>query len=263
MVSQRILCLAMALSLTGLAPVTYAADTAAAPPECAANASLDTRVEAVLAKADRPEGQRANDANRLGETRFVLAHIKPGDHVLDLGAGGGYASYLLSAAVCGGSVDSQNPPKWVEAFKMEPARQALVAARPNVHLVTSDFGKVPLPAAPYDAIFIGTIYHDTYNEDGHDAVAMDKALLAALKPGGLVILTDHRTADGVAATATNTLHRIDKAQVLSDFKAAGFELVEDSSVLANPADDHSKNVFDPSIRGHTDRMALVFRRPLQ
>jgi len=263
MVSQRILCLAMALSLGGLASNTWAADAPAAAPECVASASLDTRVEAVLARTDRPESQRANDTNRLSETRFVLGHIKPGDHVLDLGAGGGYESYLLSAAVCSGSVDSQNPPKWVDAFKMEPARQALVAARPNVHLVTSDFGKVPTPAAPYDAIFIGTIYHDTYNEDGHDAVAMDKALLSALNPGGLVILTDHQTADGVAATATNTLHRIEKAQVLADFKAAGFELVEDSPVLANPADDHSKNVFDPSIRGHTDRMALVFRRPLQ
>ena len=263
MVSQRILCLTMALSLSGLAQTTYAADTAAAPAECAANAPLDTRVEAVLAKADRPEGQRANDTNRLGETRFVLAHIKPGDHVLDMGAGGGYASYLLSAAVCTGSVDSQNPQKWVDAFKMEPGRQALATARPNVHLVTSDFASLPPPTAPYDGIFIGTIYHDTYNEDGHDAVAMDKALLSALKPGGLVILTDHKTADGAGISATNTLHRIDKAQVLSDFKAAGFELVEDSSVLANPADDHSKNVFDPSIRGHTDRMALVFRRPLQ
>src|SRR5262249_8387236 len=124
------------------------------------------------------------------------------------------------------------------------------------------FSKLPAPAAPYDAIFIGTIYHDTYNEDGHDAVAMDKALLAALKPGGLVILTDHKTVDGAGSSATNTLHRIDKATVLADFKAAGFELVEDSDVLANPADDHLLKVFDPTIRGRTDRMALVFRRPL-
>jgi len=262
MVSKRILCVAVALSLAGLSQTTWAAD-AAALPECAANAPLDTRVEAILAKTDRPENQRANDTLRLAETRFVLAHVKPGDHVLDIGAGGGYATYLLSAAVCTGSVDSQNPPKWVEAFKMEPLRQALIAARPNVHLVTAEFGKIPAPATPYDAIFIGTVYHDTYNEDGHDAVAMDKLLLSSLKPGGLVILTDHKTVDGAGASVTNTLHRIDKAQVLSDFKAAGFELVEDSPAMANAADDHTKNVFDPAIRGKTDHMALVFRRPLQ
>ena len=265
MVSKRILCLAMALSLAGFSNAGWAAEATApaASPECTANAPLDTRVEAVLARADRPEKQRANDANRLSETRFVLAHVKPGDHVLDMGAGEGYASMLLSAAVCSGSVDSQNPQGWVDFYKMSAARDAMAAARPNVHLLTTDFNAIPAPAAPYDVIFIGTIYHDTYNEKGQDAVAMDKALLADLKPGGLVILTDHKTVDGAGISATNTLHRIDKAQVLSDFKAAGFELVEDSDALANPADDHSKIVFDPQVRGHTDRMALVFRRPLQ
>ncbi|MFT4075898.1 MAG: methyltransferase domain-containing protein [Asticcacaulis sp.] len=262
MVSQRILSFALVLSLAGsLFGLTHTAMAAEAP-ECAPSATLDTRIEAVLAKADRPAKQRANDANRLSETRFVLDHVKPGDHVLDLGAGGGYASYLLSAAVCSGSVDSQNPQKWDVDFKALPAREEMAAARPNIHLVQSDFDKVPMPATPYDVIFIGTIYHDTYNEAGHDAVTMDKTLLATLKPGGLVILTDHRTADGVGAAATDTLHRIDKATVLADFKAAGFELVEDNDSLANPADDHTKNVFDSSIRGHTDRMALVFRRPL-
>jgi predicted methyltransferase len=267
MVSQRILCLAMALSLTGLAstvwgPSVWAADMPASAPECAASATLDTRVEAVLARSDRPAKQRENDAKRLSETRFVLAHVKPGDHVLDMGAGEGYASILLSAAVCTGSVDSQNPQGWVDFYKMSAARDAMAAARPNVHLLTTEFTAIPSPVTPYDVIFIGTIYHDTYNEKGQDAVAMDKSLLATLKPGGLVILTDHRTVDGAGTTATDTLHRIDKATVLADFKAAGFELVEDSDVLANPADDHTLKVFDPTIRGKTDRMALVFRRPL-
>ena len=92
---------------------------------------------------------------------------------------------------------------------------------------------------------------------------LDKALLSALKPGGLVIVTDHATVAGAGATATDSLHRIEKATVLADFKAAGFELVEDSNALANPADDHTKIVFDPQVRGKTDRMALVFRRPLK
>ncbi|ESQ82726.1 hypothetical protein AEAC466_16435 [Asticcacaulis sp. AC466] len=258
MVSKRIVAFVTVLSLAGLSSLAVAQT-----PECAVSAPLDTRVEAVLAKADRPAKQRDNDAHRLSETRFVLSHVKPGDHVLDIGAGGGYASYILSAAVCTGTVDSQNPQSWVDGYKMEPARQALAAARPNVHLVTAEFARIPAPAQPYDVIFIGTVYHDTYNETGHDAVAFDKSLLALLKPGGIVILTDHKTAPGIGATATNTLHRIEDTRVLADFKAAGFEQVENSNALANPADDHLKNVFDPSIRGQTDRMALIFRRPLK
>lgn len=258
MVSTRVLALTLALSLAALAPAAFAQSTA---PECAADATLDTRVQAVMAKTDRPDSQRSKDESRLSETRFVLANIKPGDHVLDLGAGGGYASMLLSAAVCGGSVDSQNPPAWIDP-KDDAARQALATARPNLHLLVVDFDKVPVPAQPYDAIFIGTIYHDTYNEPGHDSAALLKDLASTLKPGGLIILTDHKTVDGAGATQTNSLHRIEEATVLADFKAAGFELVEDSDALANPADDHTLKVFDPTVRGKTDRMALVFRKPM-
>ncbi len=234
---------------------------ALAQSECAANASVDTRLAAALAKPDRPDKVKTSDPVRDSENRFLLQYAKPGDHVLDLGAGGGYSTWLLSAAVCGGDVDSQNPAKWVSSQPAQDARNALAAARPNVHLVTSDFDKVPVPAKPYDVVFIGTIYHDTYNEPGADGVKMDKNLLATLKSGGLVVVIDHTAPAGSGISDTNTLHRIDKARVLSDFKAAGFTLVTDSNALANPADDHSLKVFDPAIRGHTDRMALVFKKP--
>jgi len=247
----------LGLSLALVAPAAFA-QTA---PECAADATLDQRVAGVMNHADRPADQVAKDADRMSETRFVLSYVHPGDHVLDLGAGGGYATMLLSAAVCGGSVDSQNPAEWDVKYHDDVARKAVAAARPNVHLLQTNFDTVPVPAQPYDEIFIGTIYHDTYNVDGHDAQRLLADLKATLKPGGLVILTDHRTADGAGSSQTNTLHRIDKATVLADFKTAGFDLVEDSDALANPADDHTLKVFDPSVRGHTDRMALVFRKP--
>ena len=262
MVSTRVLALAVTLSMTAMMPALAFAQSAPAQsaPECAADATLDTRVQAVLAKTDRPAEQRAKDDLRLSETRFLLAHVKPGDHVLDLGSGGGYASMVLSAAVCDGSVDAQNPPEWVSDAKDMDGLKAMFAVRPNVHILVNDFTKVPAPAQPYDVIFIGTIYHDTYNMADHDAVAMDKTLLSELKPGGIVVLTDHKTVDGAGASATNTLHRIDKATVLADFKAAGFQLAEDSDALANAADDHTLKVFDPTIRGKTDRMALVFKK---
>jgi len=43
--------------------------------------------------------------------------------------------------------------------------------------------------------------------------------------------------------------------------AAGFRLAGESAVLANPNDDHSKVVFDPSIRLKTDQFILKFRKP--
>ena len=38
-------------------------------------------------------------------------------------------------------------------------------------------------------------------------------------------------------------------------------LEAESPLLRNPADDRSVNVFDPSIRGRTDRIVYRFRKP--
>ena len=57
------------------------------------------------------------------------------------------------------------------------------------------------------------------------------------------------------------LHRIDKSIVIADLESAGFELVEESDVLRNPDDDHSKSVFAEGIRGKSDRFVLKFRKP--
>ena len=44
----------------------------------------------------------------------------------------------------------------------------------------------------------------------------------------------------------------------STVEAAGFVLDAESSLLANNDDPHSSKVFDPSIKGHTDRFAYRF-----
>ena len=58
-----------------------------------------------------------------------------------------------------------------------------------------------------------------------------------------------------------SLHRIDKQAIIDEVTAAGFELVEDSDLLANPDDDRTLNMRDAAIRGRTDRAVLVFRKP--
>jgi len=91
--------------------------------------------------------------------------------------------------------------------------------------------------------------------------AFNKGVFAALKPGGIYVVLDHAAMEGSGIGATDTLHRIDPARVKSDVLAAGFKLDGESSILANTADDHSKNVFDPSVRGHTDQFLFRFKKP--
>jgi predicted methyltransferase len=37
--------------------------------------------------------------------------------------------------------------------------------------------------------------------------------------------------------------------------------VKSSNALRNPSDDHNLLVFDPKVRGHTDRFVFEFRKP--
>jgi len=49
--------------------------------------------------------------------------------------------------------------------------------------------------------------------------------------------------------------------VIAELESVGFVLDGESDALANAEDDHTKSVFDPEIRGKTDRYVLRFRKP--
>ena len=94
-----------------------------------------------------------------------------------------------------------------------------------------------------------------------DLAAFDKQVFAALKPGGVFVVIDHVAPAGSGIDDTNTLHRIDPAQVKKEVEAAGFVFDGESDALRNAADPHTAKVFDASIRGGTDQFVYRFRRP--
>ena len=73
-------------------------------------------------------------------------------------------------------------------------------------------------------------------------------------------MLDHADAAGSGLAGTETRHRIEPAKVKADMTAAGFKFDSESKILANPADDHSKMVFDPAIRGKTDPVPVQIRQ---
>ena len=95
-----------------------------------------------------------------------------------------------------------------------------------------------------------------------DPSAFLKAVYAAMKPGAVIGVIDHVASPNSDTRATvEKFHRIDPEVIKADFKRAGFVLVGSSNMLRNPADDHSLLVFDPKIRGKTDRVIFKFKKP--
>jgi predicted methyltransferase len=187
--------------------------------------------------------------------------VKPGDKVADIIAGR-LTGALAQAVGPSGKVYAVET---AEIVKMNPdgmkEMQSLAAHSPNV-IVSADPIAAPLPT-DLDAVFIRQNYHDLYDKfmGPVDLKAFNRAVFTALKPGGVYVVLDHVAAAGSGVSATETLHRIDPERVKADVLAAGFKLGSQSKILANPADDHTKGVFDPSIRNHTDQFLIKFVKP--
>jgi predicted methyltransferase len=193
----------------------------------------------------------------------VIAFIglKKGDKVADI-VGLRLTASLAQAVGPSGKVYAIET---AEVVKSHPdlltKMNAIAAQSPNV-VVSEDPVASALPSG-LDAVFIRQNYHDLYDKfmGPADVPAFNKAVFAALKPGGVYVVLDHAAVAGSGISATETLHRIDPARVKADVLAAGFKLDAESSILANASDDHTKIVFDPSIRGHTDQFLYRFKKP--
>jgi predicted methyltransferase len=118
---------------------------------------------------------------------------------------------------------------------------------------------------PADVLWLHLFYHDLHTKlieaKGATATDFNRAVYERLKPGGSYVIVDHAAAAGAGTSDAQSLHRIDPASVRKEVEAAGFVLDAESTMLAKKDDPHSIKVFDPSIKGETDRFAYRFVKP--
>lgn len=242
-----------------------AAVLVAAPMSAMALQSNDL-IAAAVANEARPAEDRERDALRKPAETLEWAGVKPGMQIMDLVPGGGYFTRILSRAVgAGGHVYAMQPTEAVTAFPQYREMIEKMAAEPGYDNVSVLFQPVAGFDAgqPLDMVFTALNYHDFHADFMGDADGpqVNAAVFAALKPGGLYIITDHHAAAGTGLAEVNRLHRIDIEQVKREVLAAGFELVGESDLLAHPDDPRTAMVFNPAIRGRTDQFMLKFRKP--
>ena len=229
-------------------------------------ADIPANIAAAVADASRPAEDKARDADRKPAEMLAFAGVKPGDKVVDFIPGKTqYFTKIFSAAVGPkGKVYAYLPAEFAQFVKTAlPANGAPDDPnRPNVIFLTSPANSFTTPE-PVDIVWTSQNYHDLHDSFAKpaDLAQVNKAIFNALKPGGVYVVLDHAAEAGSGIGATDTLHRIDPARVKSDMLAAGFKLDAESSILANTADDHTKKVFDPSVRGHTDQFLFRFKKP--
>lgn len=226
---------------------------------------------AAIADIARPQADRDADATRLPGELLAFAQIDRGDVVGDYIMGGGYVTRLLAIATgADGRVYAFQPEEFI-ALRAEYASEQEAAVAPYANDQGEPVSVFPLrgPVAappfpePLDTIITVMNLHDLWLADmpaGTPDAAIG-ALYDALKPGGTLVVVDHRAAQSGGSAAAQTLHRMDEDLALAALTGAGFVLEERSEVYARPADPRTVSVFDEAIRGQTDQFMWRLRKP--
>lgn len=224
----------------------------------------------VIEAMNKP-GRLASDLERDARSRpdavLPLLQLQAGDRVADIWAGGGYYSELIANIVGpDGEVLLVNNLAYARfaARALEERQAGRSMGSVTVH--TREAEDLDLGEASLDAALIIMSYHDLYHVDESsgwrpiDAGNFLGQIHRALKPGARFLVVDHHAAPGSGKASAQDLHRIDVEFAAADISSHGFKLVAESDTLRNPADDHAVMVFDPGVRGKTDRFVLVFEK---
>lgn len=213
------------------------------PPATPEEALLDA-----LSAVDRPVEDRARDEFRKPDAVLNYFGVQPGQSVVELIAGGGYYTEILSRYL--------GPQGRLYVTRLSDKERA---ARLSTVVVLQDLAQVP--ADSVDFAFTSLNYHDMVNL-GTDRVTLLAQIMRVLKPGATFGVIDHAAEEKSADRDVGTLHRIDEQFVKDEVTAAGFQWVDSSDVLRHPEDDRRTRVMETAIRGRTDQFVLKFVKPL-
>jgi predicted methyltransferase len=243
-------------------------------PGAGSGALSAAQVSAIVASPDRTAADRENDKRRKPEQMLAFVDPRPGMVALDLVSGGGYTTELLARAIGPtGEVTGQAQPR-------DPNRPVPAGARaPGAGVLEREarLAKSKTPAAPIslamkrlvdpvpptlqgklDLVTLMFNYHDL-GYLGEGRAQMNRAIFAALKPGGAYVIADHAGRPGTGISESTTLHRIEESFLRSEVEAAGFKLVETGNFLRNPADPRDRETPEPPMA--KDEFVLKFVKP--
>ncbi len=162
----------------------------------------------------RPEREVEEDPDALHR---ALA-LRPGQVACDVGAGNGYHSLRMAAAV--------GPDGRVVASDLQPEMLALLRERAdaaglrNIETVSASQTDAGLPAGGCDLVLLVDVYHELA-----DPSAMLASLRASLSPEGRLVLVEFRGEDD--AVPIKPEHKMTRDQVLRELEPRGFRLVQD------------------------------------
>ncbi|WP_353217913.1 methyltransferase [Sandarakinorhabdus sp.] len=238
--------------------------------------------DAAIAGPWRSAANKARDAHRHPAQTLEFFGIKPGQTVVEISPSGGWYTEIIAPAMkgtgtyvaaLGNPLASMAAAKSVENYKAKFADKAIYG---DIAIGVMGKGVADIvPAGSADAVLTFRNVHNWHMSDfDQDAFML---FFKALKPGGTLGVVEHRLPEGRPDAAMKTSGYMKVSYVKALAAKAGFKLVAESNVNANPKDssDYPKGVWTlpPNYAegetdkakyaaiGESDRMTLKFMKP--
>ena len=275
------------IARTGIAALACLAAFAAAasdPPET--DAATRATLDRVLAGDHRSDANRARDKYRHPKQTLEFFGLRQDMTVMEVSPGGGgwYTEILAPTLREHGQYiaagwDPNSTSEYVKTNSKKFADK--LAARPDLY----DRAKVtalqapnalkPVPDGTVDMVVTFRNIHGWMGNDSADATI--KAMYAALKPGGILGVVEHRAKADQPQDPKAKSGYVREDYAIAMIERAGFKLIGKSEVNANPKDtaDHPEGVWTlpPTLElgdvdrdkylaiGESDRFTLRFQKP--
>lgn len=161
----------------------------------------------------RETRQREEDCEKL----LAALKVQPGQVVCDMGSGNGFYTLQLAQLV--------GPEGKVLAVDIQPEMLHMLSERAReaeLHNIEPIVGTQVDPRLAPESVDL-ILMVDVYHEFSHPE-QMLAAMRQALKPGGRIALAEFRLED--RSVPIKRLHKMSKKQILREYTANGFKLVE-------------------------------------
>jgi len=229
-----------------------------------ANSFSEQAINSAIASKNRPATDIAKDEKRKPEQVLSFFQVAPGTMVLDVLAGSGYYSELISNVVGEhGKIIIHNDKHFLKYYgKSLSTRLGDGTRLTNAERIDISLNDLELQENSLDTIILALGYHDFYYVFSEaEKIKVSKVLAKFhkfLKPGGIIGIIDHEAVKGAPANVGGTLHRIAPELVKNEMTAAGFSFDGELNVLKNTTDDKTKMIWDIPGR-NTSRFVFRFK----
>lgn len=225
----------------------------------------------------RSDANKARDAYRHPVQTLEFFGLKPDMTVVELAPGDGWYTEILAPflAAHGRLIEATDPGSSAFSAKLKAAPAVYGKVGPVIDFAPPDRVRLG-PDGTADMVLTFRNTHDWLNQGPDTLAAVFKAAFAALKPGGVFGVVEHRARPFAnAQQSSRTLHRIPEDYLIALALKTGFRLDGVSEINANPADPEDVNVhrLPPNLAGpdsehkkmqaigESDRMTLRFVKP--